>query len=373
MFDLTDYMNAGLKALLLDALKVSASRPAELKFLRAFSKNLEPAEARRAENEKAGLHVPPFLIASITSNCNLFCSGCYARANQSCAGETAAGKPMNAERWGKLFEEAEGLGVCFILLAGGEPLLRPDVLKAAAERPGIIFPVFTNGTLFEDNALRLFDERRNLLPVISIEGEREATDARRGAGVHDRIEETVKALAKRKILFGASITVTKNNIGAVTDESFVRSLKKRGCGMVFYIEYVPSDNESAELAPGDAERKQLEERIERLKRAVNMLFVSFPGDEKYTGGCLAAGRGFVHVNMDGSVEPCPFSPYSDTNLADISLAEALKSPFLTSMREGGFLLGEHDGGCLLFEKREEVEELLKSAKNPADRTGGDRT
>jgi MoaA/NifB/PqqE/SkfB family radical SAM enzyme len=94
-----------------------------------------------------------------------------------------------------------------------------------------------------------------------------------------------------------------------------------------------------------------------------MLFISFPGDEQFTGGCLAAGRGFMHINADGSVEPCPFSPYSDTNLSGISLAEALKSPFLTAMREGGFLLGEHDGGCLLFEKRKEVEELLKETQD----------
>ena len=120
---------------------------------------------------------------------------------------------------------------------------------------------------------------------------------------------------------------------------------------------------SLELAPGDAERDFLADRIESLKKAVKMVFTSFPGDEKYTGGCLAAGRGFVHVNMDGSVEPCPFSPYSDTNLSGITLAEALKSPFLASMRKGGFLMGEHEGGCLLFEKRSEVEELLRKAKD----------
>jgi hypothetical protein len=63
--------------------------------------------------------------------------------------------------------------------------------------------------------------------------------------------------------------------------------------------------------------------------------------------------------MDGRVEPCPFSPYSDTNLAEISLAQALDSPLLSRMREGGFLLGEHDGGCLLFDKQEEVRRMLE--------------
>lgn len=44
-----------------------------------------------------------------------------------------------------------------------------------------------------------------------------------------------------------------------------------------------------------------------------MVFLSFSGDEKYVGGCLAAGRGFFHINANGEVEPCPFSPYSDVN------------------------------------------------------------
>ena len=43
----------------------------------------------------------------------------------------------------------------------------------------------------------------------------------------------------------------------------------------------------------------------------DMIVVSFPGDEKSSGGCLAAGRGFFHINSHGGAEPCPFSPYSE--------------------------------------------------------------
>ena len=38
------------------------------------------------------------------------------------------------------------------------------------------------------------------------------------------------------------------------------------------------------------------------------LFVNVPGDEKDFGGCLSAGRGFVHVSAEGDLEPCPFAP-----------------------------------------------------------------
>ena len=65
-------------------------------------------------------------------------------------------------------------------MENGEPLLRRDVVEAAGNYPDTLFPVFTNGTLFGDEYIKLFDKKRNLLPVLSIEGRQEQTDQRRG-------------------------------------------------------------------------------------------------------------------------------------------------------------------------------------------------
>ena len=100
-------------------------------------------------------------------------------------------------------------------------------------------------------------------------------------------------------------------------------------------------------------------RLRRRKR--RMVFISFPGDEKSSGGCVAAGRGFFHINSHGGAEPCPFSPYSDTNVRDSSLGEALDSHLFQSLRNGNYLMEEHAGGCVLYEKRKEVEALLNKA------------
>ena len=81
------------------------------------------------------------------------------------------------------------------------------------------------------------------------------------------------------------------------------------------------------------------------------------------GGCMAAGREFFHINSHGNAEPCPFSPFSDINVKTTSLREALHSPLFTSMRLTGLLQGEHEGGCVLYEKREQVEALLKQGEN----------
>ena len=89
-----------------------------------------------------------------------------------------------------------------------------------------------------------------------------------------------------------------------------------------------------------------------------MVYISFPGDEKSSGGCVAAGRGFFHINSHGGAEPCPFSPYSDINVRDTSLREALRSPLFQALQSGGFLDDDHTGGCVLYEKRAQVEALL---------------
>ena len=118
-------------------------------------------------------------------------------------------------------------------------------------------------------------------------------------------------------------------------------------------------DESKELAPGDAERKYLRDEIDRLRAEhPEMVYISFPGDEKSSGGCVAAGRGFFHINSHGGAEPCPFSPYSDINVRNTSLKEAINSRLFCELIDGGYLLEDHPGGCTLYEKREQVERIL---------------
>jgi MoaA/NifB/PqqE/SkfB family radical SAM enzyme len=88
------------------------------------------------------------------------------------------------------------------------------------------------------------------------------------------------------------------------------------------------------------------------------LFIAFPGDEDQYDGCLAAGRGFLHINPSGKVEPCPFAPFSDTDLRYGSLRDALNSDFLRNIRENHHLLKEGEGGCALWANRDWVAGIL---------------
>ena len=358
--NLTEYMSGTIERIVQSALKSTLKNPKESAFLMKYAVSVKAAARKRNSSETKGIHIPPFLIASIASTCNLHCKGCYARANHSC-GEQKYSEDLTAAQWKNIFHEAENLGVSFILLAGGEPLMRRDVIEEAAKIPQIIFPIFTNGTMMSGPCFDLIDKNRNLIPVMSIEGNQAQTDARRGEGVYRTLQSTMEKMQKKDILFGASVTVTKKNLTTVTGNEFIASLHEKGCKLVFFVEYVPVGGADNLLAPADPERGILAQRQAELRNKYeDMILLSFPGDEKSVGGCLAAGRGFFHISSTGSAEPCPFSPYSDTNLKDSTLEEALQSPLFLKLSAEGLLSREHTGGCVLFEQEQTVMQLASS-------------
>ena len=361
-FKLEEYINKGIQDIMKDIVKATFQDPAESIFMAKFAIAVKKATAIRAEYEKNGEHIPPFLVASVTSTCNLHCKGCYARENAICC-DGPAKDQLTQEEWGNIFAESKELGISFFLMVGGEPLMRPEVLREAAKYPEILFPVFTNGTIMNAEYLKLFRKNRNLVPVISVEGHAWETDERRGEGTYALLENTMAQLKENHLLFGTSITVTRENMDKVLSEEFVEELLKKGCRAILYIEYVPVDEKSMELAPTPEDNKYVEQTVDKLREKFDQtLFISFPGDEQKSGGCLAAGRGFFHINTHGGAEPCPASPFSDVNIKDVGLREALKSPLFRKLREQEILLEDHAGGCVLFDNREKVEALLKEEK-----------
>ena len=166
----------------------------------------------------------------------------------------------------------------------------------------------------------------------------------------------MEKLQKEKLLFGSSVTVTKDNLEEVTSDDFIEKLEERDCKASIFVEFVTMSPEFQRLAPGNQEREYLEKRLAEIRNKYqDMIFLSFPGDEKSSGGCIAAGRGFFHINSHGGAEPCPFSPYSDVNVKDMSLKEALQSGLFAKIRDSGILTEDHNGGCVLFENRHQVE------------------
>ena len=357
-FDLQKHIEQGVEKIVADTIRATLKNPKEGAFMLRFAAASKRASKTRLKLEQEGLHVPGFLIASITSRCNLHCAGCYSRCNNATV-DSAPVEQLSDDEWLRVFQEASDLGVSFILLAGGEPLIRRGVIEAAGRMQNIIFPVFTNGTFIDDRYFTLLDQCRNLVPVLSIEGGREITDARRGPGIYDLVTANMNRFQEKGLIFGASITVTTENVKEVTSREFVRGLADQGCKLAIFIEFVPVTEEASHLAPGEKERAYMAEAIDALRSDYDdMVLLSFPGDELAMGGCMAAGREFFHINSHGGAEPCPFSPYSDINVKKTSLRDAIHSRLFDALREEHVLQQEHTGGCVLFTQRAKVEQIM---------------
>lgn len=359
-FNLEEYLSNGVESIVTTIMKATIKNTKESIFMMHYLHDSRKARTIRRKHEEEGEHIPPFLIASITTQCNLHCKGCYARVNQNLSGAKSCNDTqLEAREWGAIFQEATELGVGFILLAGGEPLMRLDVIKEAGKYRKILFPIFTNGTLLTQEVIELLDNNRNLIPILSLEGKEESTDNRRGHGTYQNLLENMKKLKTKGILFAASVTVTTNNLQETVSQDFVQTLAREGCKGIIYVEYVPVDTATKRLALTDEARENMLETLNGLRsRKKEMLLIAFPGDEKYSEGCLAAGRGFFHINAHGGAEPCPFSPFSDVNVKQIGVREALNSPLFNKLKEHGYLENEHIGGCVLFEQEAEVKRLL---------------
>ena len=359
--DLAAYMSESIRNIMAKAYKNVLTNPREAKFVFAMQRTFEKAEKRRRKVlESEGLEVPPFLISSISTTCNLHCKGCYARSNGIAEdNETKRKQTLSPEQWRTIFSEAASMGINFSLLAGGEPLIRKDILEAVSEVKDMIFPIFTNGTLLGASYIEFLRKHLNMIPIISIEGNAAGTDERRGKGVFQRAMQAMEMLKKEDLFFGASITVTTENMAHVTAPEFIEQLRSYGCKIVFYVEYVPTEPGTEHLAFDDEHVLLMEQTMEQRRNEYSdIIFLSFPGDEKALGGCLASGRGFFHIGPDGSAEPCPFSPFSDSNVADMGVRRAMQSPLFRKIRAARALGWEHTGGCTLFEHREEIEKMM---------------
>jgi len=314
-------------------LKLSIKSIHYLPFLVRNLINQRNASLRRKRYEIEGIQVPPVLALSITNKCNLNCVGCYQKSQN---------RANNAEFTDneiiQILTEARELGSRIIFLLGGEPLMR-DVFGLTSGFKDMIFAIYTNSLLINDDIIRKFKKNLHLLPILSMEGTE--TDVRRGYGVFESIMKVADKLHKAKIIFGLSITVTSKNIDDVCNDEFVKKMINMGNMFFSYFRYIPIDKKTLDLTLTKEQNIKFEEFTNSFRHKYNSLFLS-PGNEMRHGGCLGAGKGIVHINSNGELEACPFAPYSDVSVKNMSLKEALQSKLFTNFRHHQKTMIEND-------------------------------
>ncbi len=169
---------------------------------------------------------------------------------------------------------------------------------------------------------------------------------------------TCSRLKDRNVFFGCSVTTTRKNFELVTSEAFVRQMIGTGARVFTFVEYVPMAPGTENLVLTHEQKKTLQAVLSDYNRKFPALFIGFPGDEDTYGGCLAAGRGFVHVSPSGDLEPCP-APRSRMQTSREFHSETPFSLHFSIQSAASQPADGNNGGCALRANREWVQALVK--------------
>ena len=292
-------------------------------FINAF---LSGIDKRKRFLEKEGFKTPQFVVISPTMRCNLNCPGCY-------AGEYDQDGGLPFEIIDKILTEGKELGMYFNTMSGGEVFMRKDIFDIWEKHHDVYFQVYTNGTMINEKVADRLAELGNVAPMCSLEGFEAETDARRNKGTFVRVMKAMDLMKERGMVFGASITETRENMETIASYEFIDMLLDRGAMVIWYFQYIPIGRcPSMEIMPTPAQRDWLRRRINEIRDSRPVFIGDFWNDGPHVKGCIAGGREYLHINSRGDVEPCVFCHFAVDNIRDKPLKEVINSPFMKAIR-----------------------------------------
>ncbi|MBC8393852.1 MAG: radical SAM protein [Deltaproteobacteria bacterium] len=273
-----------------------------------------------------GIYPPGFFVISPSMKCNLNCYGCYAGSYQKSS-------ELSFDEIDRVLTQAKEMGLFFCVVSGGEPFFYPRIFDLFEKHDDVFFQVYTHGGLIDEKVCQRLAELGNVLPAISIEGFREETDERRGAGHFDRVMKAMDLLREAKILFAFSATLTRKNTELLNSDRFVDLMIEKGCILGWYFLYMPIGREpNLDLMQTPEQRGYQVERLIYLRSNKPILLADFWNDGHVVGGCICGGRKYFHINANGDIEPCVFCHFATHNIRSSSLQDAIRSPFFQSIR-----------------------------------------
>lgn len=288
---------------------------------------------------EAGLSAPITVTWEVTYACNLCCRHCLSSSGRRHPLE------LSTDEGKRLIDDMAGLGVFYVNIGGGEPLVRPDFFELIEHAARRELPVqfSTNGTYVdEETARRLGDLGWNLRIQVSLDGATEAVnDAIRGPGSYAGALRALALLARQPIdEIWVNFVVTRLNFGDL--DRMYQLAQAHGARL-----------RVARLRPSGRGRESWEELHLRPEqhRALHEWLRCHPdvttGDSYFIlnalGGPLpgfntcGAGRATCCVTPVGDVYPCAFLLGTDLvagNVRERSLREIWEtSPLFREFRE----------------------------------------
>ena len=284
---------------------------------------------KQEENRKKyDCNIPWAILLDPTSACNLHCTGCW-------AAEYGNKLNLTFEEIDSIIRQGKELGVYMYIYTGGEPRVRKkDLIRLCEKHDDCMFLCFTNATLIDEAFAEEMLRVKNFIPAISLEGNETSTDSRRGKGTYQKVRRAMELLHEKKLPYGISSCYTSVNYDAITSEEYYDSLIEMGAYFIWYFHYMPVGNDAApELLPNPEQREAVYHRIRHLRATKPLFAMAFQNAAEYVGGCIAGGKRYLHINANGDVDPCVFIHYSNANIRECTLLEALQSPIFMAYHD----------------------------------------
>ncbi len=181
--------------------------------------------------------------------------------------------------------------------------------------------------------LKKIKELGNVILMYPVEGFEEFTDARRGKGVFNKVLTAMDLMREEMMPFGYSCCVSRENVKEVLNDDFVNLMVEKGALVGWYFLYMPvGGGADINHMPLPEQRLLMKERIAEIRKNKPLFVIDFWNDAPYVGGCIAGGRYYCHINHHGDVEPCIFIHFATDNIKNLSLDQALNSPFFRDIR-----------------------------------------
>ena len=278
------------------------------------------------------------IIIEITKNCNKDCDHCYSR--------TPDDRSMDDAVLERLVQLAR-TSYKHVFYTGGEPLLDERTFRTVSAVPDVMFFMFTNGELVDDEMARRFAALDNLIPIVSIDGStRELHESFRGAGSFDRVTRAIECLRSVGAPWGYISVVTNHNARDVLGTEFIKRQRNRGAILGRYLEFHPVGPEAKIDWILTGETYCLMERRKREIVRDAEIYTQELAQDKCTG--------LLFFDVNGNIKLCPFFHYARYNIADGEARELIEA----SVRD--WCAGEYDGECPVYSDTRSLKKHLES-------------
>lgn len=318
--------------------------------------NLLAWPQQEKNREKYQCNIPWAILLDPTSACNLHCTGCW-------AAEYGYKQNLSFDDIDSIVTQGKELGTHIYIYTGGEPLVRKhDLIRICEKHQDCVFLCFTNSTLIDEAFCDDMIRVANFVPAISAEGNEHTTDARRGKGTYEKIEHAMKLLRERNLPFGISTCWTSANVDTVATEENMDWMIREGALFCWYFYFMPvGRSATSELMPTPEQREHMYRFIREMREKKPLFTLDFQNDGEFVGGCIAGGRRYLHINAAGDVEPCVFIHYSNANIHDVCLLDALRSPLFMKYYEGQPFNDNYLKPCPMLENPDVLPKMVAEA------------